>query len=267
MKKGVVIALALFLLFFIPSFASSPGGVKICSVFYPCDSTRKDEVCPQDYQQDTSTNTVTFSQIICGGLGNNGAITGFEPSTKPITVDCNTCLQKHILRNFCSGGDVKSCKFCLNSAKCSQYALDIEYCPNSGICAAASGMLLKDSVQGTVNLIYSTYNDRDGEGKTCSINTDCCGYCSFGWHNELLVGHCCAEGRYWHERLGCQDAEPCGYTPVSQCPYLITDYRYWITAGCFYTDSSNKKYSCCPNTEAYGQTGIYYKQITIIDAE
>lgn len=264
MKKRVIVLVCLIIL--LPNFIyaySSGTGVIICGVRYPCDGSKYDGVCPQDYMSDTSTSSVTFSQVMCGGLGANGAITGSEPNTKPIIVDCNNCLGKSTVKTFCSGGDVKSCKFCLNSAKCSQYASAIENCPNSGICSALSGMLSSSSVSGTVYLSYSLNNDRDGEGKSCGVNTDCCGYCSFGLNNMLSTGHCCYEGRYWDDiRQECRDANPCGYTPTSFCPYPMTDYRFWTTDGCIYFDTQkNRDYACCPNTEAFGETGIYYREI------
>ena len=261
MKKRLIILTILVILLSTLIYSYTSGtGIIICGVRYPCGA--RDNVCPQDYMGDTSTSSVTFSQVMCGGLGANGAMTGSEPNTKPITVQCQNCLNKHTLKSFCKGGDVKSCKFCLDSSKCPSESV-IDNCPDTGICSALNYMLSRSSVSGTVYLSYSLNNDPDGEGKTCSINTDCCGYCSFGLNNQLSTGHCCYEGRYWDDKGSrCVDAQECGYTSTRFCPYPMTDYRYWTTAGCFWKDPlTNKDYACCSNTEAYGETGVYYKLI------
>ena len=71
MKKRLIILTCLVLLFSTLIYAYTSGtGVIICGIKYPCGAG--DNVCPQDYVEDTSTSSVTFTQVICGGLGPNG---------------------------------------------------------------------------------------------------------------------------------------------------------------------------------------------------
>lgn len=248
MKKRFVFLLIVFLipLFAISTSAFNTGtGVKICGVSYPCGA--RDGVCPQDYRQDTSTSSVTFSQVMCGGMGAGGSLTGQEPNTKQIVIDCNDCLRKHTIKKLCSGVDVRSCRFCLNSAKCPS-ASTIERCPFNAPCTALRYMLRRSAVSGIVNLRYSPNIDPDKCG-ACLKSGACTAsshICSGYWCDVANGGKVCPDGEKWDFLLGdCIESSNCGQS----CLYSTLDINYWTSPHCFYpTGRQPPESSCCSVT-------------------